>query len=162
MFGAKGNCAGRSASWGFGILPVVAIAHALGHWSRLARTFNLGFVPMEYMLFVSGAGVSYTGAGGTFKSRPRSTGGRSSSCRPGSRLACLCHVSALLVRGVRPVSALFRGFPAILIAFGALGIASTSLVCVPFVDAIYKSIEYVIDVAVMGDHRLRCCIPRRT
>jgi O-antigen ligase len=142
QFGAQG-IALAALPLGILILPA-CLGQALGHWSRLSRTFNVGFVPW-ILLFVSGLVFRIRGRA-DIQEQPLDAWALFRVVAVA--LACL-FILALLVRGVRPMDSLYRGFPAILIAFGALGIASTSWSAYP-AWTLYKSLEYVVDVAVMA------------
>ena len=125
------------------ILPA-CITHTLGHLTRLAGEFDISFVPW-ILLFLSGL---------VFRARDTESIHETpldawALFRVAGVVLAFLLMAGLFIGGKCSVRSLYRGLPALLIACGLIGAASTAWSMFPS-WTLYKSLEYAVDVAVLA------------
>src|SRR5437660_209833 len=133
---------GIAVAAGVAIVPILilvwpaCIAQALGHLASLARAFDVSFLPW-ILLFLSGLVFRIRNVE-SIQDTPLDAWGLYRVV--GVALAFLV-ITSFYLSGIGTVRSLYRGIPAILIAWGLVGVASAAWSVFP-AWTLYKSLEY--------------------
>lgn len=140
---------GIAVAAGVAVVPIMilvwpaCVSQALGHLTSLARAFDITFLPW-ILLFLSGL-VFRIRNSGSIQDAPLDAWALYRVV--GVALAFLM-ITSFYLKGTYSFRSLYRGLPAILIAWGLIGAASTAWSAFPG-WTLYKSLEYIVDVAVL-------------